>query len=62
MGREADYSSPSSAQVKNAWNCTSTPQYGLMAWNFVKDRDNFALNLSLCLTTYRGIKTHPALN
>jgi hypothetical protein len=24
-GREADHSSPSSAEVKNAWNYTSTP-------------------------------------
>jgi hypothetical protein len=24
-GREADHSSPSSAEVKNAWSCTSTP-------------------------------------
>jgi hypothetical protein len=25
LKREADYSSPSRAEIKNAWNCTSTP-------------------------------------
>jgi len=30
-GREADHSSPSSAEVKDAWSCTSTTQYALMA-------------------------------
>jgi hypothetical protein len=28
-GCEADYSLPSSAEVKNAWSCTSTPQIHL---------------------------------
>jgi hypothetical protein len=28
---EADHSPPSSAEVKNAWNYTSTPQYVFMA-------------------------------
>jgi len=28
-GREADLSPPSSAEVKNAWIYTSTPQYSL---------------------------------
>jgi hypothetical protein len=28
-GREADHSPPSSAEFKNAWNYTSTPQYRL---------------------------------
>jgi hypothetical protein len=41
-GREADNSPPSSAEVKNAWKYTSTPQYVFMAWCFVKHRDNFA--------------------
>jgi hypothetical protein len=35
-GREADHSPPSSAEVKNAWSYTSTPQYALMAWCSVK--------------------------
>jgi hypothetical protein len=29
-GREADHSPPSSAEVKNAWNCTSTPPIRLL--------------------------------
>jgi hypothetical protein len=32
LGREADHSTPSSAEVKNAWIYTSTPQYAFMAW------------------------------
>jgi hypothetical protein len=35
-GHEADHSSPSSAEVKNAWNYTSIPPYILMAWCVVK--------------------------
>jgi hypothetical protein len=31
-GREADHSSPYSAEVKNAWTYNSTPQYVFMAW------------------------------
>jgi hypothetical protein len=41
--READHSPPSSAEMKNAWNYTSTPQYALKASCSVKKkhRDNF---------------------
>jgi hypothetical protein len=39
-GCEADHSLPSSAEVKNAWSYTSTPQYVFMAWCLVKHRDN----------------------
>jgi hypothetical protein len=31
-GREADHSPPFSAEVKNAWSYTSTPQYAFMEW------------------------------
>jgi hypothetical protein len=34
-------SSVGSAEVKNAWSYTSTPQYFFMAWYLVKHRDNF---------------------
>jgi hypothetical protein len=40
-GHEAGHSAPSSAEVKNAWSYTSTPQYALMACCLVKHRDNF---------------------
>jgi hypothetical protein len=40
-GRETDHSPPSSVEVKNAWNYTSTPQY--VAWCLVKPSDNFTL-------------------
>jgi hypothetical protein len=40
-GREADHSTPSSAEVKNEWSYTSTPKYVFMAWCLVKHRDNF---------------------
>jgi hypothetical protein len=32
LGRETDDSPPSSAEVKNAWNYNSTPEYALIAW------------------------------
>jgi hypothetical protein len=35
-GREADHSPPSSAEVKNEWSYTSTPQYAFVAWCSVK--------------------------
>jgi hypothetical protein len=38
---ESDHTSPSSAEVKNVWSCTSTPQYFFMALYLVKHRDNF---------------------
>jgi len=41
-GREPDHSSPSSAEVKNAWSYATTPQYVVMAWYLVKHRDKFA--------------------
>jgi hypothetical protein len=34
--READYSPPYSAEVKNAWSYISTPPYVFMAWCLVK--------------------------
>jgi hypothetical protein len=34
--READHSPPSSAEVKNAWRYTYTPQYVFMEWCLVK--------------------------
>jgi hypothetical protein len=45
--READHSLPSSAEVKNAWSCTSTPQYAFIAWCLVKHRDNFTFTFYL---------------
>jgi hypothetical protein len=45
QGHETDHSPPSSAEVKNAWSYTSTPQYVFMAWYSVKHRDNFILPL-----------------
>jgi hypothetical protein len=36
LGHEADHSPPSSAEVKNEWCYTSTPQYTYMAWCSVK--------------------------
>jgi hypothetical protein len=41
--READYSLPSSAEVKNVWSYTFTPPYVFMARYLIKNRDNFAL-------------------
>jgi hypothetical protein len=44
-GREADHSPQFSAEVKNAWSYTSTPQYIFMAWCLVKHRDTFTFDL-----------------
>jgi hypothetical protein len=41
LGHKADYSPPSSAEVKNAWSYASTPPYIFMACCLVKYRDNF---------------------
>jgi hypothetical protein len=40
-GREAQHSPSASAEVKNAWSYSSTPQHVFMAWYSVKHRDNF---------------------
>jgi hypothetical protein len=37
-GREANHSPPSMPRSKNAWSCTSTPQYVFMPWYLVKHR------------------------
>jgi hypothetical protein len=66
-GREAYHSPPSSAEIKNAWSYTSTPQYVFMAWRFVKDRDNFTFTLpsglhssSCCVVTVHDLIWKPA--
>jgi hypothetical protein len=47
LGREADHSPPSSAEV-NAWSCISTPPYVFIAWCLLKGRDSFTyLSLGL---------------
>jgi hypothetical protein len=38
-GCEAEHSPPSSAEVKNAWSYTSTPQYAFMAYRRRRFRD-----------------------
>jgi hypothetical protein len=43
--READHSPPSRAEVKNAWNYTSTLPYVFMVWCLVKHRANFKFTL-----------------
>jgi len=47
-GREAGHSPPSSTEVKNAWNYTSTPPFFFMVWCLVKHRD-FTFSLCLCI-------------
>jgi hypothetical protein len=44
LGREADHSPPSSAEVKNAWSHTSTSRYVFMACCLVKHRDGVKNN------------------
>jgi hypothetical protein len=40
-GRRPDHSFPSSAEVKNAWSYTSTPQYVFMYWLLIKHKIRF---------------------
>jgi len=50
LGREADHSPPSSAEVKNGWSCTSSSSYIFVAWCLIKrriglkHRDSFMFN------------------
>jgi len=43
LGREADHSPQSSAEVKNAWSCISTPPYVCMACYLL--RNNFIFTI-----------------
>jgi hypothetical protein len=54
LGCEANHLPPSSAEVKNAWRYTSTPQY-VMVWCLVKHRDNFTLSHHAFHVSYWGI-------
>jgi hypothetical protein len=45
LGREADHSSPSSAEVRRA--APPLPLYFFMAWRLVKHRDNFTFTYPL---------------
>jgi hypothetical protein len=62
-GLEADYLPPSSPEVKNAWNHTSTLPYVIMGLCLIKHRDNCVLialqishytesDFSLCFVKY----------
>jgi hypothetical protein len=46
-GREADHSLLSSAEVKNVWKYTSTPQYAFVAWCSVKAQGQLYLYLQI---------------
>jgi hypothetical protein len=67
--READHSSLSSPEVKNAWSCTSAPQYVFivwclikgclfMAWYLVKHSENFTFFLLYLYDAYRDHDTN----
>jgi hypothetical protein len=47
--READHSSQSSVEVKNAWSYTSPTAYVFMAWYLINPRDDFTITLPLPL-------------
>jgi hypothetical protein len=49
LGREADHSPPSNAEVQNAWSHTSTPLiclHGVML-SYKKQRDNYTFSVTL---------------
>jgi hypothetical protein len=54
-GREADQSSASIAEVKNAWGYTSTLSIVFMEWCLIKHRDNFTFTF-----TYLWWAMHPS--
>jgi hypothetical protein len=56
---KADHLPPSSAEVKNAWSCTSIPQYVFMAWCLVKHRDNFTFYLYLTVPIQNVMELQP---
>jgi hypothetical protein len=51
------FSFPSSAEVRNAWNCTSTPQYFFMSWCLVKS----TIQILLFLYGHHDTTEHPTL-
>jgi hypothetical protein len=60
-GQEADHSPPSSAKVKNAWSYTSTPPYVLMAWYFVKHRENFPFSTFTSIASRESLRISHSL-
>jgi hypothetical protein len=60
-GSEADHSPPSSAEVKNAWIYTSTPQYAFTAWCLVKHRDNFTFTFYFVIDSVRKLLDMPGV-
>jgi hypothetical protein len=42
-GREADHSPPSTAEIKNSWSYTTTPQHTFMLWSSVKTQGHLYL-------------------
>jgi hypothetical protein len=58
LGREAEHSPPSSAEVNNAWSYTSTPHYALIAWCSVKKSTGATLPLPLYYCVQTGCRAH----
>jgi hypothetical protein len=54
-GHEVDHSSPSSAEVKNAWSYISTSLYAFMRWCLINHRVNFTFALLIVYPTVRMI-------
>jgi hypothetical protein len=53
-GHESDYLSPSSAEVKNAWSYTSTPQYAFIEWCSIKSTGT--LHFYHAMKAYWGVE------
>jgi hypothetical protein len=56
-GRKAEHTPPTSAEVKNAWSYTSTPQYVSVAWCLVKHRDKFTFTFTINSSNMAEAKT-----
>jgi hypothetical protein len=57
-GREADYSPPSSAEVKNGGAIPPLHSYVFMAWCLIKHKDNFNFS-GKCLKREVVVKNDP---
>jgi hypothetical protein len=55
--READHSPPSSAEVKNVWGYTITPQYVFKLRCLGKQSDNFSFTYLKALTRHLAGRT-----
>jgi hypothetical protein len=60
-GREVDHSPPCSAEIENAWSCTSSLQYAFMAWCSFKAQEQLHVFTFMYISNYEGFYIHETL-